>query len=46
MDVSLLPDFRLGFWQLAALTSLPLLAGLIAALTAGKTVYNVLARLP
>lgn len=46
MDVNLLPDFRLGAWQVVTLLVLPAFAAAIAAATAGRTVHNVLMKMP
>lgn len=45
MDVNLLPGFHLAAWQIGALASLPLWAGLLAYLTAGHTTMRVLGRM-
>jgi cell division transport system permease protein len=45
-QVSLLPSLRLTPWQWASLLLLPLLAGIIAMVTARITVMRALARLP
>jgi cell division transport system permease protein len=46
MDVGLLPGFHLGPLHFAAMAGLPLLAALIATLTARQTVYHALEEMP
>lgn len=46
MDVGLLPGFHLSAAHFAMMTALPVLAGLIAMLTARQTVYHALEEMP
>jgi len=46
MGVNLLPDFRLGGGQIAALAVLPALVAIIATVTARQTVLKVLEQMP
>ncbi len=46
IGVNLLPDFSMSNLQIGILAALPLVIGLIATVTAGKTVLNVLTKMP
>ena len=46
MGVSLLPEFTLATWQIAALAGLPVMIALIATVTARQTVLKVLGQMP